>query len=49
MDNSEKKLILKVQKNKGNGQKYVNIPKNRVDMLEDDYVLLKKVVDNNKE
>jgi hypothetical protein len=44
----EKKLILKVQKNKANGQKYVNIPKN-VDILDDDYVLVKKVVDNNIE
>lgn len=46
MDN--KKIVLKVQKNKANGQKYVNIPKN-VDMSEDDYVVLKKVIDNNKD
>jgi len=44
----EKKLILKVQKNKANSQKYVNIPKN-VNIDKDDYVLLKKVVDNNKD
>lgn len=40
-----KKLILKVQKNKANNQKYVNIPKNE-DIFEGDYVLLEKVVDN---
>jgi hypothetical protein len=41
-----KKLILKVQKNKANNQKYVNIPKSE-DISEFDYVLVKKVVDNN--
>lgn len=43
----EKKLILKVQKNKANNQKFINIPKNQ-NLQEDDYVLVKKVVDNNK-
>jgi len=43
----EKKIILKVQRNKANLQKYVNIPKNE-NINEGDYVLIKKVVDNNK-
>jgi len=44
---NNKKLILKVQKNKASGQKYINIPKGS-DIMEDDYVVLKKVLDNNK-
>ena len=39
-----KQLILKVQKNKANRQKYINIPKNE-DLEEGDYVLLKKIED----
>jgi len=40
------KLILKVQRNKGNGQKFINIPKNCT-IKEGDYALVKKVLDNN--
>ena len=44
----KKKIVLKVQKNKANGQKYVNIPKGE-DILEDDYVVLYKAINNNKD
>ena len=41
------KLVLKIQKNKGNGQKFINIPKS-CKLEEGDYALVKKVIDNNK-
>jgi len=42
------KLILKVQKNKGNGQKFVNIPKNSK-IKEEEYVSVRKILDNDSD
>ena len=39
---NDKKEILKVQKNKNNGQKFINIPKTS-SINEDDYVKIEKV------
>lgn len=43
----EKKHIMRVRRNKTTGQKFITIPKD-VEIYEDDYVRVKKVVDNNK-
>ena len=40
--------MLRVQKNKANGQRFINIPKHIRDLDVDDYVAVVKKVNNNK-